>query len=437
MVAVQLARQNATKHRVRLFEKAGRPGRGVAYGTRCDQHLLNVPAGSMNALPDEPSHFLDWLRARDSSAHQGTFAPRRVYGDYLEELLKTSLSCLNVRIDIEHDEVVDLELNQASEPLRLTSAKGERIRADRVVLALGHPLPQAPEGLDLHGLGRGYTADPWSMGALDDLLPDDSIALIGTGLTAVDLVVEARARGHRGKIIAVSRHGLLPSGHRSSPAIPRPHIAIGGGQAETARGLFRRVRSEVAVCQSEGSDWRSVIDSLRPVTQSLWRSLAQSERARFIRHLAPRWDVHRHRVAPEINDMLHQQTQTGRLAVVAGRVLSLMEKGGMIEMLLRRRGATDPETLQIRRVINCTGPARDVRVGSSPLLRSLIARGIARPGPLDLGLDVADSGALIGCDGREQDRIYAIGPLLKERFWETTAVRELRVQTLDLARRLA
>ena len=44
-------------------------------------------------------------------------------------------------------------------------------------------------------------------------------------------------------------------------------IAIGTGTAETARGLLRRVRSEVAICQAEGNDWRSVVDSLRPVTQ--------------------------------------------------------------------------------------------------------------------------------------------------------------------------
>ena len=75
---------------------------------------------------------------------------------------------------------------------------------------------------------------------------------------------------------------------------------------------------------------------------------------------------------------------------------------------------------------------RDVRLGSSSLLRSLIKRGIGRPGPLALGLDVSESGALIGQDGREHDQIYAIGPLLKERLWETTAVRELRVQTMEL-----
>jgi uncharacterized NAD(P)/FAD-binding protein YdhS len=437
MVTAHLARLAGTKApRVFLFEKGERLARGLAYGTRCDEHLLNVPAGSMSALPDEPSHFLDWLRTRDGSAHQGTFAPRRSYGEYLEDLLTSSAKNSTARIDITRDEIVDLEFSDDCNSVRLITGKGDCLQADRVVLALGHPLPEEPKGFDVAGLGRGFVADPWSASALSELGADDPIALVGTGLTAVDLMVEAHASGHRGTIYAISRHGLFPCRHQTASAIPRPHIPITAGPGATARGLLRRVRTEVAVCQAQGSDWRSVVDSLRPVTQTLWRSLGDRERSRFVRHLAPRWDVHRHRVAPQIDDMLQDARRSGRLVVVAGRVLSLADKNGMVEVSLRRRGAPEAETLLVRRVINCTGPARDVRAGSSNLLRSLIARGIGRPGPLALGLEVADSGALIRQDGREHDRIYAIGPLLKERLWETTAVRELRTQTLELARRL-
>ncbi len=335
------------------------------------------------------------------------------------------------------DEVVDLELSDDSSPVQLITRNSDRLQADRVVLALGHPLPEEPKGFEVAGLGRGFVADPWSAGALTELGHDEPIALIGTGLTAVDLMVEAHASGHRGTIFAISRHGLFPCAHQMPAATPRPHISIAAGPGATARGLLRRVRTEVAVCQAQGSDWRTVVDSLRPVTQTLWRSLGDSERSRFVRHLAPRWDVHRHRVAPQIDGLLQEARRSGRLVVVAGRVLSMTGKNGMVELSLRRRGAPEAESLVVRRVINCTGPARDVRLGSSSLLRSLIERGIARPGPLALGLDVADSGALIRHDGREHDRLFAIGPLLKERLWETTAVRELRTQTLELARRLA
>ena len=437
MVAVHLARLAGPKApRVVLFEKTERLARGIAYGTRCNQHLLNVPAGLMSALADEPTHFLDWLRAVDPTAHAGTFASRRVYGDYLEALLHSSAKTSSARIHFVRGEVVDMELGDDCKSVQLNTLNGDRLCADRVVLALGHPLPDQPQGLELASIGRGYVADPWSAGALSELAADAPIALIGSGLTAVDLIVEAHANGHRGVIYTISRHGLFPCRHQTSSGIPRPHIAISADSGATARGLLRHVRSEVAVCQAQGNDWRSVVDSLRPVTQTLWRSLGDRERARFVRHLAPRWDVHRHRVAPHIDDVLQDARRSGRLVVVAGRVLSLADRNGTIELSFRRRGAPEAESLYVHRVINCTGPARDVRLGSSNLLRSLIARGIGRPGPLALGLDVADSGALVRQDGGEHDRIYAIGPLLKERLWETTAVRELRSQTLELARRL-
>jgi uncharacterized NAD(P)/FAD-binding protein YdhS len=84
MVAYHLARLAAHRRlRILLIEKSRQFARGLAYSTRCDRHLLNVPAGLMSAVPDEPAHFLDWLKARDPAAHAGTFASRRLYGDYL------------------------------------------------------------------------------------------------------------------------------------------------------------------------------------------------------------------------------------------------------------------------------------------------------------------------------------------------------------------
>jgi uncharacterized NAD(P)/FAD-binding protein YdhS len=437
MVAVQLARQaGSNPPRVVLFEKTERLARGLAYGTHCDQHLLNVPAGLMSALPDQPTHFLDWLQARDPSAQHGTFASRRAYGDYLEELLTSTAKGSATRIEFVRDEVADLEIGEGPRSATLLTRQGNRLAADKVVLALGHPMPQIPEGLDHPSLCEGFVANPWSAGALDNLEADEPIALIGTGLTAVDLIVEARANGHRGVIHVISRHGLLPCCHGTSPATPQAHFRIPSETEATARSLLRRVRSEVAVCQAQGSDWRSVVDSVRPVTQMIWRSLGNSERARFMRHLAPRWDVHRHRVAPHIDQMLQAARKAGSLIVIAGRIESVADRNGSVEVSLKRRGISTVETLIVRRVINCTGPARDVRVGASNLLRSLIERGLARPGPLALGLDVAASGALIRQNGYEHDQVFAIGPLLKERLWETTAVRELRTQTVELARNL-
>jgi uncharacterized NAD(P)/FAD-binding protein YdhS len=435
MVAVHLARLAGPKPlRVVLIEKGSRFARGLAYGTRCERHLLNVPAGMMSALPEEPSHFLDWLRARDPAAEAGAFAPRQVYGEYLEELLMMTARQAAVPIDLVRDEVVELDAELEDDGrIMLCTLAGQRIVADRVVLAMGNQPPQNPPGAERLRAVRRYAADPWGARLLDGLGADEPIALVGSGLTAVDVVVEAHSRGHRGVIHAISRHGLLPRCHRPTP--PRPHFALTEAPL-TARALLKSVRLEASRCQAEGGDWRSVVDGIRPVAQSLWRSLGSGERQRFVRHLAPRWDVHRHRVAPEIDALLQALLGEERLVVIAGRVLAMEERGEQMRLTFQRRGESRTEQLVVSRVINCTGPARDIRLTSSRLLNWLLTEGSVRPGPLALGLDVSETYALIRADGRIHDRLFAIGPLLKEHLWETTAVRELRSQAAALAARL-
>jgi len=88
LVAAQLFRQGFGGS-VAIVEPRSALGRGLAYSTPYDDHLLNVPAGKMSALPSHPSHFLEWLRAgRIPEASPTCFAPRKVYGEYLSSLSK-------------------------------------------------------------------------------------------------------------------------------------------------------------------------------------------------------------------------------------------------------------------------------------------------------------------------------------------------------------
>ena len=121
--------------------------------------------------------------------------------------------------------------------------------------------------------------------------------LLGTGLTAIDSLLSLAAQDHLGPMIAMSRHGLLPRSHSdiggqfwpsfANPSAPKP-----------VRELLIRVRDQVKAAAAAGVSWQAVINSLRPATQDLWRELPEAEKARFIRHIRPWWDVHRHRLAP-------------------------------------------------------------------------------------------------------------------------------------------
>jgi uncharacterized NAD(P)/FAD-binding protein YdhS len=407
----------------------------VAYGASCRRHIEHVPAGLMSALVDEPGHFLAWLQVRDARAHGGTFAPRQVYGEYLEELLADAAARGRATIELVRDEIVDVRSDGVSAAMIVEGRGGTAIGADRVVLALGNPRPRdVVECPDALRESRGYIGNPWEGGVLDDLGPTDALVLIGSGLTAVDVIVEARERGLIGPITVVSRHGLLPLKHRS--VAPRPVAPFDESACRTARSVLRHLRREAARCAREGGDWRQAVDALRPSIPAIWRNFSLAERRRFIRHLSSRWDVHRHRVAPEIDRILDDARREGQLNVIAGRVQSLTACDDGAEATFVRRGVSGPETLRARRIINCTGPSRSLWPGDSRVVDAVIDRGLGRLDPLSLGLEVTGSGALIACDGTVSERIFALGPILRGQLWETTAVRELRVQAFDLARHL-
>jgi uncharacterized NAD(P)/FAD-binding protein YdhS len=264
MVAVNLARPGGDRpRRIVLFERAARFARGIAYATSSPQHLLNVPAAMMSALVDEPGHFLAWLQGRDPRATAGTFAPRRLYGEYLEELLARAAVTGGARIELVRDEIVDLRSCPSHTAMIVTGRGGARLRAERVVLALGNPRPEdvvaCPEHLRA---SRKYIGNCWDERILEGLGRHDRLVLLGAALSAVDVIVDARARGFQGPITVISRHGLLPRRHRVVNAVPV--APLDATAARTARGLLQQIRREAARNEREGGDWRLVIDALRP-----------------------------------------------------------------------------------------------------------------------------------------------------------------------------
>ena len=68
LAALHLARSGAGRPLELHLAEPGPLGRGVAYSTGNHQHRLNVPAAGMSALPGEPGHFVDWLRAHHDPA---------------------------------------------------------------------------------------------------------------------------------------------------------------------------------------------------------------------------------------------------------------------------------------------------------------------------------------------------------------------------------
>jgi len=406
LVVSQLLRQASRPTRILLFERAGSVGRGVAYGTDFNEHRLNVPAARMSALPEDPGHFLNWARQRVK--HLG-------FPDAVE--------------------VVDLTDTAAGKTLTLADGRG--FAAAAAVLAIGLLPGEYPirRPLPIYHSPR-YLHSPLLPTALSGVEKNDDILIVGAGLTAVDIIVQCRLLGHRGMIHALSRRGIKPIAH-GAPTEPYPPFLRPDALPRTIRSAVRLVRAELRSAAARGIDWRPVLDSIRPVSAALWEGLSWDERARFLRHVRPFWEAHRHRITPETAAIIASIQAEGRLRFHAGRLTTLRQTGASVAAVLKVRGQEKFEALQVAKVINCTGPRADYSKYQHPLLVNLLAAGLIGHDPLALGIDALPSGQVLRYGSRAPvDGLFTLGATLKGVLWESTAVPEIRQQARQLAARL-
>jgi uncharacterized NAD(P)/FAD-binding protein YdhS len=433
ILAAQLLRRSDPSLSVVVVEKTSSVGRGLAYGTACRSLLLNVRARNMSAFADNPHHFLRWAQSNyDPETGPGSFLPRAVYGHYVQSVLnQAAQSAGKQQLEWIRDEAVTLSsTSQGMTEIHLRG--GRRVLADRVVLALGNFPPGDPLA-SWDAESSRYVRNPWSAESFDGVESLGSILLVGSGLTSVDIAVQLRVQGCRGTIHVVSRHGLLPQPHKAMDACPP---FWNESSPKNTRGLLHLVRNQVWQAQQQGGEWQSVFDSLRPLVARIWQSLPEPERRRFLRHVRPYWEVHRHRAAPEIAKSIADQISSGQIKIHAGRITDYVEDDRGIKVTYRDRKSGKPTSLLVDRAINCTGPESDCRRLEDSLMSALLAKGLARPDPLFLGLDVSLDGALIARDGTISKSLYAVGPARKGSRWESTAVPELREQIHKLVEHL-
>ncbi len=412
MLAAQLARRGIASL---LIEGGGRVGLGTAYSTAEPAHVLNVRAEGMSAWPDDPSNF-----AHKFGDPRG-FAERRFFGRYLREIL---------------DNVVASGLGEVVSSTAVAATPGAdgwwvelddggMVAAQAVVLATGN---QSPEPLGIaSGLGARFINNPWNDEAKaavrDAATSGGDVLLVGTGLTMIDAVLSLNAAEHQGRIVALSRRGQIPKAHADFVASPVEESDVPKGDVLALWRWLRRRSGELG--------WRAAIDSLRPHSQKLWQSLDDRQQRRFLRHARPWWDVHRHRIAPEVARQVHDRVAAGSLEIVAGRIGAIRDVDGGLEVEIRRRRGS-AETRRFAYAINCTGPLGAIERTCDPMLRSLLDGQLVRPDPLGIGLDVDQRSRAIGAE-----RMWALGPLTKGRYWEIVAVPDIREQAAAVAEGIA
>lgn len=422
-----------------LCEKSGRFGAGPAYSTPFKHHLLNVRAQDMSAFEDEPQHFVNWLRASpekllDLDKNQPVaeqFVPRCFYHDYLQDILSGLRSALPGHVALTMKSIDIVDAVTAENAVQLIGSQGDMVTVDKVILAMGNNPPSVfpfPVADDVCRIDN-----PWDYKAIERIAADDPVLIVGTGLSMIDAVLTLKAQNHKGPIHALSRHGLLPLPHGEILPAEAFSAATVMAQARDGMRAFTRIlRGAACSHMQKGGDWRTIVGGLRSHIPHVWRAAPLAEKKRFLRHLLPYWNVHRHRVHTDIMDLLSSLVSAGQLMIHAGRVLSVAKDKATIQL----RHSTQQHDLAVRWVVNCMGPAPQMRASHQPLLAAMLKREIATLDELKLGLAVSAIGSLRDVSGRDSSRFYSVGALTRGESWEINAVPDIRRQIFDLSRHI-
>ena len=405
--------------RLTVVEPAASLGRGVAFGAHHPLHLLNVRTRDLSVRAGQPGDFLNWAFRQldqgenDAGLHEGlahTFLPRQLFGEYVRERF---FDAAERRKDVELN-VVRAKAT-ACRPdaggYRLALDEGKAIGVDVVILATAYGL--APTGTDV-------VLPPYGAMDRERFAEAKSMVLMGSGLTMVDVLLSARRDGFSGTATIVSRRRQLPRPHAAKGVVAQE---IGLPRSKRLSLLTAAVRIACETAEAHGTPWQSVINGLRPSIVEIWQRLPVPEQARFLRHLRPFWEAHRHRLPVEVHRRVQAELAGGRAIFVQGRVAQVTHRGEGYAVQVSRRGSV--ETLRADLAFDCAGYAPDLQ---QSLLRDLISQGLAHPDAHGLGLVVEQNGAVKDASGCPRRGLFALGPLGQGSLWEITAVPEIVAQ---------
>lgn len=440
LLACQLLSRTHRPFTIHLIERTGIFAQGAAYSARLEMHTLNVMAQLMGgATESDADGFVRFaaeaLGGTDPASLHGRYLPRGLYGRYLRHLLDAAEANAptGARLHRVPAEALDIERTPQGR-FRVTLDPGVPLLCDHAALCLGN-LDPAP----LAGTIRSARIidAPWRPGALDAVAPGDRVVIVGTGLTMIDTVLELAQHGRTAPIIALSRRGLVPA--TDAPSDPYPDFFTPSLARQGIVAVLRAVRAEIKRARQQGIGWHAVIEAFRVHTSAIWQALDDANRRRFLRHLRTPWLTIRHRLPPQHAHVLDALKRNGNVRIIAARLVEIAtgDTTTPLAVHIQRRGAAGTETIPTDWVINCIGPDGDYTRARLPLVRNLLRRGLARPDPYRLGLDIAADFSLLDARGTAVPGLVTLGPPTRGRFWEVTAVPHLRRQVERYAASLA
>lgn len=423
---------------ITVFEPRSELGRGLAYDTQDPAHRINVPAARMSLLPDRPDDFIQWIDETDGIADDdhargpdgNLFPQRRLFGAYVAARLHP----LVASGAIVHRRSRVTSVVRQDDGWEITDSDGGKTIADFLVIATSHPAPAAPRSLQaaLDGFPR-FIADPTVAGCVSVVRPDDRVLVVGNGLTAADIVATLTRNGHRGPVTSVSRRGLRSRGHAATAQ--EPYGDFTSTPAASASSLLKSVRRTITEAAATGLSWHAVIDQVRAHGGEIWRGLPVAERRRIVRHLRPFWDVHRFRVAPQVEEVLDHAIGEGRLEILSASVGKAAVNGGAVDVVLRGRNGQS-RSKSFDAVVVTTGPAHGGILESQPWLHDLARNGHLRLDPTGLGIACNELSEAIGMGDAADPSLMISGPLARGTFGELMGLPQVTEHAAFVAQQL-
>lgn len=349
-----------------IFDKNFFCAKGIAYSTKNFSHILNVEAGKMSIETDNADSFINWLKNNNYNYQTTDFAPRVLYGLYLEDIVAKTCKLADEK-GIKYN-FITTEINDVQKQDGFFIIDNKPYK--HLILATG---------VEIKNFEKNFWNDD-----LNKYLNDAEIHIAGTGLTAFDAIVSLVDKNYSGKIFAYSRSGLVTKKRTAYDKKVTPPLTAQDADLELSQ-IFRKF---VKACKSS-EEWQAVIDSMRPITQEdFWIKFSAEKKRRFVRHCLKHWSIYRHRCPERQYVKLEKLMAEGKLVFVKGKITS-------------------------KKFIDCTG--FDFRF-PSVLIKNMVENRLLNRDELDMGV-VSNSPSL-----------HIIGGLNFGTLLETTAVPDITKQ---------
>lgn len=447
MTAIQVIYKSKKPYEIILINEEETLNKGIAYNPYSEKHLLNVTAGKMSAFPDSPDHFINWLmsmpsfKEKDRTLVTNSFLPRKIYGEYLnsiwEECLKTGTS-KQFKVSVKNSSVIDLSIK--NDHINLSLLNDEELKVDYCIITTGNQIPRNPHIKNQNFYySKNYFQNPWKIESVKNTKDDLPILIIGNGLTMVDTVIGLLEHGFKGEIFSISPNGFNILSHRHS-TIKYSKLIEDLEKLDNKINLYeivRLVNIHIKLVRDFGISAEPIIDSLRPFTQKIWKSLSEKEKKIFMSRLRHLWGVARHRIPLHTYDKIQQLRIDKLLHIISGKIIDISEKNEIIIVEYFDKKENIIKMVNVSRVINCTGPETDLMNLENHFLKNSLQKGIIAQDELKLGINTdTETFQIKNPKGIPHKNLFTIGSNLKGELWESTAVNEIRVQAEKLSEQL-